>query len=109
MIKDPWEETVGLRFVERNVVVGRRLVSGEAIYRPNVRILQHRWRRRCVEFRQIAGRERSSEWFEYEWRDVPLEAEVLPVADAAAAPANPREDIGQEWPGSAPDGDGKHG
>lgn len=94
MIAEQWEETIGLRFIERTVEV--RVDSPSENPRKRLRILQHRWKRKCGESRSYGGRDRWVTWYEYEWRDVPLEAEA-----ATAAPGPQPGDL--DFPDSAVD------
>lgn len=95
-----WTEEIGLRFVERTVLVDGNAPggAGAGVVVRKVRILQHRWRRHRVEHRDIAGRSRLYAWDEYEWRDVPLEVETV---EPAAAPGPQPGDL--DYPDSAPD------
>jgi len=61
MIYDAWTPTVGLRFVER---------AGEG---RKILILQQRWTRQTIEYRDYGGRPRRCVGTEAEWRDVPKE------------------------------------
>ena len=102
MSAEDWTPTAALRFVERKATMPIEGMHLGAITR-RVRILQQRWVRKCVDYRQIMGGERRVEWFEHEWRDVRFEAEEAVAGKRTPQPGD------LDYPDSTPDTGEKHG